>query len=104
MKSYSYVTEELTALHEDPFGGGEGVHEHIWRIEARFHLIIGVDRRPLKARLRRVLDSIPRDGDKLPGRLATEEALALHVCRAMGPECIGCAISRKEGFGVEFWT
>lgn len=98
MRNVSGFTELLTAEHVDPLMG-EGLHKHVWAVTV-FYLSEPLrDGRAMKAGLRILLDHMP---PVLPPELWSDEALAQTVTRLLA-NCIGCRVTRPEGFEAWFW-
>lgn len=99
MLSYTAVTEELTAKHRDPVMD-EGLHAHTWVVTTFYPLRPLRDGRALKATLRVLLNALPDENGVLP--YWSGEELALHVAQLLGG-CIGCRVTRAEGFEAMVW-
>lgn len=96
--SLSGFTELLTAKHHDPVMD-EGLHEHTWAVTAFYPAEPLRDGRAMKAGLRQLLDSLP---PVLPPELWSSEALARTVAQLLAG-CIGCRVTRPEGFEAWIW-
>lgn len=99
MHSFSGVTETLTARHVDPFMG-EGKHEHTWTVTAFYPSEPFRDLRSQKAALRELLAAW--QGTTLPPGLWAGEDIARTVSTLLA-NCIGCRVTRAEGFEAWAW-
>jgi hypothetical protein len=93
------VTELLTAKHRDPVMD-EGLHEHTWAITAFYPATPLRDGRALKVGLRDLLDHLPGTDGVLPWW--SGEEIAQHVAELLDG-CIGCRVTRPEGFEAVVW-
>lgn len=98
---YSGFTEFLTAKHTDPIFN-EGLHAHRWAVTIFYPAEPLRDGRAMKAGLRQLLDALPDADGVLPPSLWSGEAIAQTVAQLLAG-CIGCRVSRPEGFEATVW-
>lgn len=99
MIGYSGVTLQLMAQHVDPHMD-EGEHAHVWSVTAFYPSEPFRDLRSQQAALAEVLGVW--QGTNLPPELWSGEALATAVARLLA-NCIGCRVTRPEGFEAWVW-
>lgn len=99
MHGHTAVTEQLVAKHVDPIMD-EGLHAHTWVVTTFYPLTPLRDGRALKAALRELLDHLPDAEGVLPWW--SGEEMAQHIAELL-EGCIGCRITRAEGFEAMVW-